>query len=62
VLYALRSALAHGGKLLSGEHAGHACSDFTPRSWEERSLLSLAQRLARLVGINWLLTQAHGTT
>jgi hypothetical protein len=55
-LYALRSALSHGGKLLSGELAGAAFSDFTPKTWEERSKLDLAHRLARIVGVNWLMS------
>jgi hypothetical protein len=33
-------------------------AEFTPRAREERSMLGLAQRLARIVGINWLLSSA----
>jgi Apea-like HEPN len=58
-LYDLRSALSHGGKLLSGELAGHAFRDFTPKSWEERSMLGTAQTLARIAGVNWLLRHQH---
>jgi hypothetical protein len=58
-LYQLRSALSHGGKLLSGELVGHAFSDFTPQSWDERELLITTRTLARIAGVNWLLAD-HG--
>lgn len=54
-LYALRSSLSHGGKLLSGELAGDAFHDFTPQTWEQRQLLDTTRTLARVAGVDWLL-------
>jgi len=59
-LYALRSSLTHGGKLLSGEIAGPAFHDFTPQAWDQREMLDVTRTLARIAGVNWLLAPSIG--
>ena len=58
--YRLRSALTHGGRLVSGELRGHAFFDFAPYTWTERETMLATQSLARLAGANWLLSRAEG--
>jgi hypothetical protein len=55
-LYRVRSAITHGGKLLRTDldSPGH----YTHPEWnEQRGDFDVAQRVARLAGINWLLAQ-----
>jgi hypothetical protein len=56
--YGLRSALTHGGRLVSGELRGHAFFDFAPYVWLERETMLATQSLARLAGTNWLLSRS----
>lgn len=53
-LYRLRSAIAHGGKLL-GLDTDPGLGGFYPRPISERSSADLAMRIARMAGVNWLL-------
>jgi len=56
-LYDVRSKLAHGGTLLTGELRHLAFRDFVPRSWDEREVAERSLMLARLAGVNWVLAR-----
>jgi hypothetical protein len=57
-LYRLRSALSHGGKLLSRDLQFGFFGGFQPAALSERETSDRAAMLARIAGINWLLRTA----
>lgn len=55
-LYSVRSALTHGGTLLESDRdLGIGFGSFHPTPIRQREATARVIRLARLVGVNWLL-------